>query len=135
MPRFMQQFLRNDIDSSDGFQSVWSWVDEPVGISKNNAFNKLGLLEQINTTADKSDYLWYSLRYKFLGIGPNVTNLLFSLVPPFLLLKLKYSHNFSWLFVVALKYKVMSLSLKMGHKLFFMWNHLAMPFMLLLMES
>lgn len=67
MPRFMQQSLKNDIDSSDGFQSGWSWVDEPVGISKNNAFTKLGLLEQINITADKSDYLWYSLRYKFLG--------------------------------------------------------------------
>jgi hypothetical protein len=24
--------------------------------------SKTGLLEQINTTADRSDYLWYSLR-------------------------------------------------------------------------
>ncbi|RVW97239.1 Beta-galactosidase 8 [Vitis vinifera] len=70
MPRFMQQSLKNDIDSSDGFQSGWSWVDEPVGISKNNAFTKLGLLEQINITADKSDYLWYSLSTEIQGDEP-----------------------------------------------------------------
>ncbi|KZV34570.1 Beta-galactosidase 8 isoform 1 [Dorcoceras hygrometricum] len=42
--------------------SGWSWFREPVGISSNKAFELLGLMEQINTTADKSDYLWYSLR-------------------------------------------------------------------------
>ncbi|XP_061358778.1 beta-galactosidase 8-like [Gastrolobium bilobum] len=44
-------------DSSPG----WSWISEPIGISKNDSFSKFGLLEQINTTADRSDYLWYSL--------------------------------------------------------------------------
>ncbi|CAL5436193.1 unnamed protein product [Camellia sinensis] len=39
----------------------WSWFNEPVGISSNNAFMQLGLVEQINTTAYKSDYLMYSL--------------------------------------------------------------------------
>ncbi|XP_004505982.1 beta-galactosidase 8 [Cicer arietinum] len=50
-----------EVDSLDGSSSGWSWISEPVGISKNDAFSKPGLLEQINTTADKSDYLWYSL--------------------------------------------------------------------------
>lgn len=50
------------LDSSKAFQSRWSFVNEPVGISKNSAFTKTGLLEQINTTADASDYLWYSTR-------------------------------------------------------------------------
>ncbi|KAK7257723.1 hypothetical protein RIF29_31901 [Crotalaria pallida] len=48
-------------DSSTG----WSWINEPIGISKDDAFSKLGLLEQINTTADTSDYLWYSLSIDF----------------------------------------------------------------------
>ncbi|CAN1249622.1 Beta-galactosidase 8 [Linum perenne] len=51
-------FTRTSIkDASSG----WSWIDEPVGITKDNAFTKPGLQEQINTTADQSDYLWYSL--------------------------------------------------------------------------
>lgn len=42
--------------------SGWSYVKEPVGISKADAFSRHGLVEQINTTADASDYLWYSIR-------------------------------------------------------------------------
>jgi hypothetical protein len=42
--------------------SGWSYVKEPVGISKADAFTRNGLFEQINTTADASDYLWYSIR-------------------------------------------------------------------------
>ncbi|KAI3974006.1 hypothetical protein MKX01_030582 [Papaver californicum] len=50
------------IDNSAGeFQSGWSWFVEPVGISKSDAFSRKGLVEQINTTSDVSDYLWYSL--------------------------------------------------------------------------
>ncbi|EPS72770.1 beta-galactosidase, partial [Genlisea aurea] len=48
-------------DASSSF-SKWSWIREPVGISSSDAFTKNGLLEQINTTADQSDYLWYSSR-------------------------------------------------------------------------
>ncbi|XP_044506451.1 beta-galactosidase 8-like [Mangifera indica] len=44
--------------------SEWNYINEPVGISK-DAFTVAGLLEQINTTADKSDYLWYSLSAVF----------------------------------------------------------------------
>ncbi|KAF9593008.1 hypothetical protein IFM89_019735 [Coptis chinensis] len=53
--------LSSEETSGESFQSDWSWIDEPVGISKSSAFVKPGLLEQINTTADVSDYLWYSL--------------------------------------------------------------------------
>ncbi|PKU80113.1 Beta-galactosidase 6 [Dendrobium catenatum] len=37
--------------------SDWTFVNEPVGISKSNAFKQKGLQEQINTTSDSSDYL------------------------------------------------------------------------------
>ncbi|XP_057953091.1 beta-galactosidase 8 [Malania oleifera] len=60
IPRFAHP-LNDGVDSSEAFQSDWSWTNEPVGISKRDSFTKVGLLEQINTTADKSDYLWYSL--------------------------------------------------------------------------
>lgn len=66
IPSFARQSLIDDVDASKSLGSVWSWINEPVGISKDNAFSKPGLLEQINTTADKSDYLWYSLRYTSL---------------------------------------------------------------------
>ncbi|KAI3938953.1 hypothetical protein MKW92_030529 [Papaver armeniacum] len=60
-----QKFHRQSDDKIDNsaaeFQSGWSWFVEPVGISKSDAFSKQGLLEQINTTSDVSDYLWYSL--------------------------------------------------------------------------
>jgi hypothetical protein len=42
---------------------------------------------------------------------------------------------FFWLLLAALILKGMSLSLKMDLKQFFMWNHLVMLFMLLLMGS
>ncbi|KAK0606316.1 hypothetical protein LWI29_036436 [Acer saccharum] len=61
VPSFMRQSLKVAADSSDAIGSAWSYINEPVGITKDDAFTKVGLLEQINTTADKSDYLWYSL--------------------------------------------------------------------------
>lgn len=62
--KFVRQPSKDDTTATDAFLSGWSWVIEPVGISSDIAFIKPGLLEQINTTADQSDYLWYSLRYK-----------------------------------------------------------------------
>ncbi|WCJ26958.1 Beta-galactosidase [Euphorbia peplus] len=41
-------------------KTIWSWYEEEVGIWGNNSFTKKGLLEQINTTKDISDFLWYS---------------------------------------------------------------------------
>ncbi|XP_047090032.1 beta-galactosidase 6-like [Lolium rigidum] len=40
--------------------SGWSYAIEPVGITKENVVTKPGLMDQINTTADASDFLWYS---------------------------------------------------------------------------
>ncbi|KAK9268044.1 hypothetical protein L1049_010483 [Liquidambar formosana] len=40
--------------------STWSWYKEVVGVWSKNSFMKPGLLEQINTTKDTSDYLWYT---------------------------------------------------------------------------
>ncbi|MBA0774359.1 hypothetical protein Gotri_009576, partial [Gossypium trilobum] len=70
IPSFMHESLNKNADSTDSIGSGWSWINEPVGISKASAFNKLGLLEQINTTADKSDYLWYSLSMNIKGDEP-----------------------------------------------------------------
>lgn len=63
IPEFVPQSSIDDVNPSEALSSGWSWFNEPVGISSENAFTKLGLLEQINTTSDQSDYLWYSLRY------------------------------------------------------------------------
>jgi hypothetical protein len=39
----------------------WSWLHEQVGVWGSKAFSKPGLVEQISTTADSSDYLWYTI--------------------------------------------------------------------------
>lgn len=66
IPSFTRQSIIADVQSTEAVGSGWSWINEPVGISKDDAFTRKGLLEQINTTADKSDYLWYSTRYASL---------------------------------------------------------------------
>lgn len=68
VPTFVRNSLGDEITSSKALASGWSSVKEPVGISSASAFTKSGLLEQINTTADKSDYMWYSLRYIYLHL-------------------------------------------------------------------
>ncbi|XP_024986658.1 beta-galactosidase 8 [Cynara cardunculus var. scolymus] len=68
--RFVATSVRNDLSASEALSSDWSYVSEPVGISSDNAFNKQGLVEQINTTADQSDYLWYSLSTDIKGDEP-----------------------------------------------------------------
>ncbi|CAK9156165.1 unnamed protein product [Ilex paraguariensis] len=40
--------------------STWSWYNEKVGVWGSNAFSASSLLEQINTTKDTSDFLWYT---------------------------------------------------------------------------
>ncbi|CAJ1955977.1 unnamed protein product [Sphenostylis stenocarpa] len=57
---FTTEPSKEDIGSLEASSTGWSWISEPVGISKADSFSQTGLLEQINTTADKSDYLWYS---------------------------------------------------------------------------
>ncbi|XLT84611.1 hypothetical protein HN873_006364 [Arachis hypogaea] len=58
---FRAESLKQDVGSLENDSLGWSWISEPIGISKNDSFSKFGLLEQINTTADRSDYFWYSL--------------------------------------------------------------------------
>ncbi|XP_030503586.2 beta-galactosidase 8 isoform X1 [Cannabis sativa] len=70
IPSFTRQSLIADVDESLSLGSAWSWIKEPVGITKDDAFTKPGLLEQINTTADQSDYLWYSLSVDVKGDEP-----------------------------------------------------------------
>lgn len=41
----------------------WSWHKEDVAIWGENEFSAHGLLEQLSTVLDKSDYLWYTTRY------------------------------------------------------------------------
>ncbi|XP_015890709.1 beta-galactosidase 8 isoform X2 [Ziziphus jujuba] len=67
IPSLTRQSLK---DNGDSLGSDWSWINEPVGISKDDAFSRVGLVEQINTTADKSDYLWYSLSIGIKGDEP-----------------------------------------------------------------
>ncbi|XP_074329334.1 beta-galactosidase 6-like [Apium graveolens] len=40
--------------------STWSWYEEKVGVNGKNSFTTSSLLEQINTTKDTSDFLWYT---------------------------------------------------------------------------
>ncbi|XP_028113318.1 beta-galactosidase 8-like [Camellia sinensis] len=61
IPQFTRQSLNDNVGASEAFLSGWSWFNKPVGISSNNTFMQLGLTEQINTAAYKSDYLRYSL--------------------------------------------------------------------------
>ncbi|KAL0417735.1 UNVERIFIED_CONTAM: Beta-galactosidase 8 [Sesamum radiatum] len=68
--KFVRQPWKDDTTATDAFVSGWSWINEPVGISSESAFTKPGLLEQINTTADQSDYLWYSLSIEMKGDEP-----------------------------------------------------------------
>ncbi|KAI3822853.1 hypothetical protein L1987_10452 [Smallanthus sonchifolius] len=68
--RFVATSFRDELSYSKAISSDWSYVSEPVGISSNDAFNKQGLVEQINTTADQSDYLWYSVSIEIKGDEP-----------------------------------------------------------------
>ncbi|MCO5567146.1 hypothetical protein L7F22_020834 [Adiantum nelumboides] len=41
-------------------ETAWEIYQEPIGDRSESSFKAKGLLEQINTTKDDSDYLWYS---------------------------------------------------------------------------
>ncbi|XP_076919131.1 beta-galactosidase 8-like [Bidens hawaiensis] len=68
--RFVATSVKDEVSDSKAVSSDWSYVSEPVGISSNDAFDKKGLVEQINTTADQSDYLWYSISIDVKGDEP-----------------------------------------------------------------
>lgn len=68
---FVRHLSQNSSNSSSGATfSGWSWYKEPVGISSSNAVVLTGLVEQINTTADKTDYLWYSTNLNLNNYDP-----------------------------------------------------------------
>lgn len=48
------------VRESSPVSSPWSWYKEKAGIWGNSSFVKSSLLEQINTTKDTSDFLWYT---------------------------------------------------------------------------
>ncbi|XP_078440385.1 beta-galactosidase 8 [Wolffia australiana] len=62
------------VESSQTLQPVWSSIDEVVGVPESNLLSAEGLLEQINTTADSSDYLWYSNSIDITGDEPFLMN-------------------------------------------------------------
>ncbi|KAL2506415.1 Beta-galactosidase 9 [Abeliophyllum distichum] len=41
---------------------TWNSVKEPIGVWSNSNFTFQGILEHLNVTKDRSDYLWYSTR-------------------------------------------------------------------------
>ncbi|XP_051127758.1 beta-galactosidase 9 isoform X2 [Andrographis paniculata] len=47
---------------SEYISKAWSFVKEPIGVWSDNNFTHLGILEHLNVTKDKSDYLWYTTR-------------------------------------------------------------------------
>ncbi|XP_057839165.2 beta-galactosidase 8 isoform X2 [Cryptomeria japonica] len=50
-----------ETSSSDTKPSInWSWHKEPIGIRSGENFSSNGLLEQLYTAKDKSDFLWYT---------------------------------------------------------------------------
>ncbi|MCD9645270.1 hypothetical protein HAX54_034096 [Datura stramonium] len=54
-------FTHNAVTIENSLESdPWSWYKEKVGIGNNNSFAASRLLEQINTTKDTSDFLWYT---------------------------------------------------------------------------
>lgn len=46
----------------------WMTVKEPISIWSDNSFTVLGILEHLNVTKDKSDYLWLMTRYLFVSL-------------------------------------------------------------------
>ncbi|PPS00729.1 hypothetical protein GOBAR_AA19949 [Gossypium barbadense] len=46
----------------------WSWYMEKPGVWGNNSFTESRLLEQINTTKDTSDYLWYTTSINIMPV-------------------------------------------------------------------
>lgn len=41
----------------------WMTLKEPIGLWSNNNFTSRSIMEHLNVTKDKSDYLWYTTRY------------------------------------------------------------------------
>ncbi|CAL0304087.1 unnamed protein product [Lupinus luteus] len=62
---FTTESSKEAVGSLEDSITGWRWIDEPIGISKNNNFSKYRLVEQLTTTGDTTDYFWYSLSIDF----------------------------------------------------------------------
>lgn len=62
----------------------WMTLKEPIGLWGNNNFTSRSIMEHLNVTKDKSDYLWYTTRYGTVIIkkkfSPQLWALQFSLI-------------------------------------------------------
>lgn len=56
----LQKAVRQDNVSY--ISKSWMALQEPIGIWGENNFTSLGLLEHLNVTKDRSDYLWHRTR-------------------------------------------------------------------------
>ena len=63
MEQVSMESLHPIATSSGDTGKIWSWHKEDVGIWGQGKFSAQGLLEQLSTALDKSDYLWYAIRY------------------------------------------------------------------------
>ncbi|WMV16098.1 hypothetical protein MTR67_009483 [Solanum verrucosum] len=55
------EFTHNTVSIENSLESdPWGWYKEKVGNANNHSFASPRLLEQINTTKDTSDFLWYT---------------------------------------------------------------------------
>lgn len=50
-------------DNVSYISKSWMALKEPIGIWGENNFTFQGLLEHLNVTKDRSDYLWHKTRY------------------------------------------------------------------------
>nr|GMD10229.1 beta-galactosidase 8-like isoform X2 [Ipomoea batatas] len=64
-------FTENPIATISSLESsTWGWFKESVGVSGSGSFVASSLLEQINTTKDQSDFLWYTTS---INVDQNIT--------------------------------------------------------------
>lgn len=73
-PRLLWMVKKPNKAKDQPMDLIWSWRPETLKLSlkgMGGSFTSNELLEQISTTADESDYLWYMTRYIF--INPQTT--------------------------------------------------------------
>lgn len=58
-PAYLQMMVPNQVTH---ISESWNSVKEPIGVWSNSNFTFRGILEHLNVTKDRSDYLWYTTR-------------------------------------------------------------------------
>lgn len=59
-PAYLRMMVPNQVTR---ISESWNSVKEPIGVWSNSNFTFHGILEHLNVTKDRSDYLWYTTRY------------------------------------------------------------------------